>query len=299
MKKLTFTLCLCLCCSILFGQGYPTDPFKAEFVTEDLPRFWAAFDALETAEGNPFEAYIEDGTPGLQGFIDDRIISAEALLEMVQNRKKEYTNFRDIEQKIKTKIKETKPYFYGLKYWYPDAVFPPTYFVMGRFNSGGTSKDAGVIIGAEMQKDLDKLPSLVIHESIHYQQNYVPKSENYNLLEQSIKEGAADFLAELLTGSHINAAAHEYGEANRTNLCIEFVSKMYQDDFQDWLYGTSGKDNRPNDLGYWIGYRIVKSYFDKAPDKKKAVYEIMNIYDFDAFLEASGFLSIYLDAYED
>ena len=69
---------------------------------------------------------------------------------------------------------------------------------------------------------------------------------------------------------------------------------MYTDNFQDWLYGTSGKDERPNDLGYWIGYEIVKAYFDKKEDKKLAVHNILNIDDFDIFMKESGYLDPFL-----
>ena len=48
-----------------------------------------------------------------------------------------------------------------MKYWYPEAVFPPVYFVVGRFNSGGTVSEAGVILGLEKQQNLDGLSGLV------------------------------------------------------------------------------------------------------------------------------------------
>ena len=58
-------------------------------------------------------------------------------------------------------------------------------------------------------------------------------------------------------------------------------------DFQGWLY--SSQAGRPNDLGYWMGYKIVKAYYDKAADKKKAIDEILHIRDFNQFLAASGY----------
>ncbi len=65
-------------------------------------------------------------------------------------------------------------------------------------------------------------------------------------------------------------------------------------DFMDWLYGLSGKDGRPNDLGYWMGYEIAKAYFNKKKDKKRAVESIIKIEDYPAFLEESGYLQSYL-----
>ena len=69
---------------------------------------------------------------------------------------------------------------------------------------------------------------------------------------------------------------------------------MDQESKQDWLYGTNGKDDRPNDLGYWIGYEIVKTYFDKMEDKKLAVNHILNIDNYAIFLKESGFLKDYM-----
>ena len=271
---------------------FPTDPQEAKFITTDIPEFWKAFDALDTDEGNPFEDYIENGSIGLQGFIENRIMSADSLLVMVNKRKEDYAKMRGIEAKIKEQEKKIIPYFYGLEYWYPYTVYPPVYFVMGRYNSGGTSSPDGLLIGAEMLSSLDHLPGLVIHESIHYQQKW-PENDT-NLLQQSILEGMADFIAELVTGIPGNPEANKYGNANKDALCREFVGRMHENDMQDWLYGTSGKDDRPNDLGYWIGYEIVKAYFDKAEDKKLAVNRIINVEDYDRFLRDSGYLNAYM-----
>ncbi|MEO1054764.1 MAG: DUF2268 domain-containing putative Zn-dependent protease [Bacteroidota bacterium] len=299
MRQATYTLTLILiitCFAKVFGQykAFPKDPQQAEFVTSDIKSFWKAFDSIDDIQSNPFEDYIKNGTLGLQGFIPYRIMNADSLLNMVKRRKQDYERVKGIESKIKEQEKLIKPYFYALEYWYPDAVYPPVYFVIGRFNSGGTASENGLIIGAEKLTSLDHLPGLVIHESIHFQQKW-PEGGSTNLLQQSILEGAADFIAELATGIKGNASANEYGNENKVDLCKEFVQIMHQNNFQDWLYGTSEKDDRPNDLGYWIGYEIVKAYFDKAKDKKLAVSHILNIEDYDSFLKESGYLKDYMD----
>jgi hypothetical protein len=38
-----------------------------------------------------------------------------------------------------------------------------------------------------------------------------------------------------------------------------------------------------------MGYRITQAYFDRAPDKRPAITDILSIRDFDAFLTASGY----------
>ena len=275
------------------NMNFPKTPQDAKFVTSDIENFWIAFDSINISKNNPFERYIKRGTIGLQGFISNRIMSADSLLNMVERRKDDYEKMRDIEIRIKEKEKQIIPYFYALEYWYPYAVYPPVYFVIGRYNSGGTSSDYGLLIGAEMLSSLNHLPELVIHESIHFQQKW-PESGNTNLLQHSILEGSADFIAELVTGIKGNIKANEYGNKHKDTLCKEFVQIMNQESKQDWLYGTSGKDKRPNDLGYWIGYEIVKAYFDKMEDKKLAVNHILNIDNYSRFLNESGFLKDYI-----
>lgn len=271
---------------------FPKSPQKAKFITSDLENFWIAFDSIDISKSNPFDRYIEKGTIGLKGFIPNRIISADALLKKVNENKDEYEKMRNIESIIKEKEKETLPYFYALEYWYPYAVYPPTYFVFGRFNSGGTISENGLIIGVEKLTDLDGLAYLIIHESIHFQQKW--SDSNTSLLANSILEGSADFIAELVTGYLGNSQAHKYGKIHKEALCKEFIKIMNNENFDDWLYGTTNKDNRPNDLGYWIGYEITKSYFEKMEDKKLAINHILNIEDFNNFLKNSGYLKEYM-----
>lgn len=280
---LFFTPFFCLAQTV----NFPQSPLDAKFVTSDLPNFWKAFDSVGLSKANPFDRYIAQGTKGVRGFVPNRILSADSLLSMVKRKRETYEGFRDIEKRIKEKEKETLPYFYALEYWYPDAIYPPVYFVFGRFNSGGTTCEDGLIVGAEKLTDLDRLPNTVVHESIHFQQKW--PSDSPTLLQQCILEGSADFMAELLTGRSANEKAYAYGDKHEDALKKEFLTRMDGEDYQDWLYGTSGKDDRPNDLGYWIGFKIVKAYFDKAIDKHKAVKDILTVKDYHALLKTSAY----------
>jgi hypothetical protein len=63
---------------------------------------------------------------------------------------------------------------------------------------------------------------------------------------------------------------------------------MYKPDISKWVYNALTAKDRPPDLGYYVGYMITRSYYDKAKDKRQAVYDILNIQDARAFYEASG-----------
>jgi uncharacterized protein YjaZ len=266
---------------------FSNDPLEAKFITDDVDRFWKAFDQMGTSKVNPFNEYVEKGSPGVKGFIEGRIINADSMYQMVARRKKDYEKSRTILSDLESKKKKIRAIYSAMKYWYPDCKFPPIYFVIGRFNTGGTISEDGLLLGTEMLNDLNGLPGLVAHELIHFQQEIFGDN---SLLKESIMEGSADFLGELISGEYINPRAFEYGEKHLEQLTEEFVLRMIQEDIFDWLYGTTGKDDRPNDLGYWMGYKITEAYFYKQEDKHKAVYNIINIKDPVSFLQESAYL---------
>lgn len=54
-----------------------------------------------------------------------------------------------------------------------------------------------------------------------------------------------------------------------------------------WMYNGFKIKDRPGDLGYYVGYKICRSYYDNAGDKRQAVRDILNVQDFPAFFERS------------
>jgi hypothetical protein len=286
------------------AQAQNRDPLATEIITEDLDRFWIA---LEKAgpEVNPKaleDYYLKPGSKGVTGFMRGRIESPKNLSAVIRSHTKYYHSIRPSLDSIAGMKDEIRQSLVKLKAYYPDAIFPPVYFVVGALNSGGTSSREGLIIGGEMYgatastpldemntwlrtvlKPASAVPHIAAHELIHFQQNY----DGGTLLAACIKEGSADFLAELISGKHINGYVHEYADPREKELWLEFKDKMNGKNFSGWLY--SGSKDRPHDLGYWMGYKITKAYFDKATDKNAAVKEILNIKDFNLFLEQSGY----------
>lgn len=275
--------------------NFSNDPDSSLFVTKDINNFWKAFnDFKKDTLHNPFgKGYIDIGTEGVKGFIPNRIQNAENLFKTVKQRKEDYQKVRENTLRIKEKEKQCRSTFYALKYWYSEAMFPPVYFVIGAYNSGGTFSEDGIFIGAEMQTDINNIPYIVAHELIHFQQKNW--AENPTLLQQSIIEGSADFLGELISGVNTNKAANDYGNRNEYKLCKEFIARMDSVNYTDWMYSVSIKDDRPNDLGYWIGYKITEEYFKKSIDKKQAIKEILDIKDYKAFLKKSGYLKRFMN----
>lgn len=61
---------------------------------------------------------------------------------------------------------------------------------------------------------------------------------------------------------------------------------MDKTDLSEWFYNST-KD-KLSDIGYWVGYRIAKSYYEKAADKTAALKDTLEFSDAQAFLAASG-----------
>lgn len=298
LKPLLLFIGLINCLDYAQGQTrFNTVPDSAIIHTEDITLFWSVFDQSSPNfnDENFQKLYLDSGSDGLKGFIRMRIESGRNLSKIVKKNLNYYQQIRQSSLSINNKKDTLYGYFSTLKKLYPSAVFPDVYFVIGALNTGGTTFKGGLIIGAEMfgeetatfkpRLNIELANLIVIHELIHFQQNYV---KDNSLLAQSIKEGAADFICELITGNHSNKSIYEFGNDHEDELWNEFKKDMYETNWTPWLYYT--KDNtRPKDLGYWMGYKIVKAYFENSINKEEAIYNILNINNFSEFLTKSGY----------
>ncbi|MEO0573366.1 MAG: DUF2268 domain-containing putative Zn-dependent protease [Bacteroidota bacterium] len=270
-------------------ENFSSDPLNAQFVTQDFDNFWKAFDQLDTSDTNPFEEYLDNASPGLLPFRD--YLTADLFVQSIKERKAEYLKKRDVLKDLPSCKKRIQAVYAAMKYWNPNATFPPVYFAMGVFTSGGTASENGLLIGSELLENLNSLDGLIAHEFIHFQQ--VTEGPN-TLLQQTIKEGSADFIGELVSGLLLSKEQKKYGEVHEDELCKEFIKTMYTQNMGDWLYTNDTKNGKPKDMGYWMGYQIVEAYFNKQEDKKQAIHNILNLKDSEAFLKESGYLDPYL-----
>jgi hypothetical protein len=271
------------------GTPPAPDPEAARFVTSDVALFWEVLDstpAQELALGLHC-GYLREGTDALRDFIPLRIGSGEALAQAVEVQRERYEAVRESSLAMAALEPEIRATFRALQALYPGAVFPDVHFVMGRFNTGGTISQRGLLIGAEMYPDPSGVAAIVAHELIHFQQRPIPADQR-TLLAQSILEGSADFLAELIWGDHINPQVHAYALPRERALWEEFSQVMHGADVSGWLYGDA-PGGRPADLGYFFGYRIAEAYFAGAGAGRQAIHDILNITDFAGFLEGSGY----------
>lgn len=287
---------------------YTTDPRKLKIIDTDVRNFWEAY---ELAKKEPLNAekiykdnYINKGTMALQFYYLNKIQTIENFVYMHNLRKKYYASIRANTLKAGQLKSTYQKSFAKLKKIYPDAIFPPVYFVVGKLNSAGTVSSEGLILGIDqacMSPSADttelsnwekanistfkNLPYTVAHELIHFQQDGM--ASDTTLLKAAIEEGMADFICELISGKSANENLLVYGKGREKEIWIDFKKEMFLNRGSNWIANGEQENGKPSDLGYWVGYQICKAYYEKSKDKKKAIYEMLHIKDYRNFLEQS------------
>ena len=137
----------------------------------------------------------------------------------------------------------------------------------------------------DVLQPIDNLTGIVAHEMIHTQQTY---ADDGTLLAQCLNEGIADFLGAMISEENINAHVHNWAVPREAELWNDFQQVMSGTGRASWLYSRRAEEE-PNDLGYWVGYKIAEAYYRDAADKTQAIYDMLKIKDFPAFLKSSGY----------
>jgi uncharacterized protein YjaZ len=106
-------------------------------------------------------------------------------------------------------------------------------------------------------------------------------------LQASLIEGAAEFVATLIAGeTAFHSPYAPTDSAQDEQVETKFVAAEDKTDLSQWI--DNGTLTTPGDLGYWVGYRIVKSYYEHSADKRRALSNIIMMKDAKDFLAKSG-----------
>ena len=312
MKRFSFLLVALVLALPGAAAAQYGNPDSARVVTTDVQTFMRVQQALTKARSYNdsalvlFKDYYLPGTPGLRDFIELRIGSPFNLMRILQTRPKYYAHLPVSLKDLPARTASIAPSFRKFKQIYPEARFTDVYFVVGRMTSGGTTSPERILIGTEMYgrdasapadelnswqkavlRDLTNIDAIVVHELMHINQ---PESERpQTLLTAALLEGGADFVAELVTGGNINGHIQEWANSREKELWTEFQQEMSGKDFSKWLFNGASIKDRPADLGYWMGYRITRAYYERASDKHQAIADILQLRDPQALLADSHF----------
>ena len=265
--------------------------------TEDVERFYRLYD---TTNGHPSAEqlqhdYLDQGSDGLHRLAKIRNVTGVAIAAAMAKDPATYSNARRCLAVLPRVRERLSAALQTLERLYPEATVRPVTVAVGRGKPVGVTDTTGVMIGLEalcaidwLEADVeDRFVHVLAHEYGHVQQDpAILMDDHPTVLEASLEEGAAEFTAELISGSVAYPGFKASTRGREKSIETAFVGDEDQTDLSKWLY--NGTMTKPGDLGYWVGYRIVKSYYHHARDKRQALREILEMTDPHAFLAASG-----------
>jgi hypothetical protein len=267
-------------------------------VTSDVDRFYAIYAA---SDGRPTadqlqRDYLDRGSEGLKHFARIRNITGERIAKAIADRPEIYVDARNCATVLpaaRIRVGRALSLFSEM---YADARFPAVTVSVGRGRPVAVAgPNDGINIGLEalcatafINPDVeDRFVRVMVHEFVHVQQDpTLTDKPDPTVLEVSLVEGSAEFLTELLTGDVAYAYMADLVKGRELEIESKFQAEMGSTDLSDWLYNSSASN--PQDIGYWVGYRIVKAYYSKAKDKRQALKEILTMGDPHTLLAGSG-----------
>lgn len=277
----------------------------AELVFSDIQNFLEAQEAI-AAGADPAAAlqsrYLDRASPGLLMFIEKYDLTLERLLAAMEQHPEAYDRLPAVLEALQEREPLYRETLADVRRVIPNAVFPPTYFVVSHHWGINSGSIEGPLLSVEKNtpesiRDGDIEPTLV-HEMVHIQQLAATGEEYFaifsgeerTLLALSIREGASTFFSELISGgSEHKNRARDYYLAREAELWQSFQADMLGLDMGEWLWEDPSDPDMPRDLGYAIGARIVEAFYQGAGDKEAAAQAVMSITDYPGFLARSGY----------
>ncbi|PYE50027.1 DUF2268 domain-containing putative Zn-dependent protease [Deinococcus yavapaiensis] len=288
------------------SHASPTD---VRFVTQDVARFYAAFDEARRTRNFPAafrSLYLASGSPGLREFAHRRPQGFANLGAIVRARRAFYETAREqvlsLAEDDAWKARALSA-FRDLHARLPRARFPDVHLVVGGLFTGGTAGLSGLFLSAEFFADAadtrslsaweraaitsgDALPFLAAHELVHtLQRRSYSSVSSPSLLDLTIYEGTADFVASVVSDQAPRGAHHTFGRAHEADVWRAFRRDLLKSSVRDWLYQGPNARGVPADLGYFVGERIARSYFERTGD----FAGLFDVSDPLALLRASGY----------
>jgi hypothetical protein len=234
----------------------------------------------------------------LRHFAKMRHVSGAMIAEAIEQHPETFADARRCMTALPAVKRRWSAAFSRLVQVYPEARLAPVTVLVGRGKPVGAADASGVFIGLEalcaanvMHPNVeDRFVHLTAHEYVHVLQPRSTETDvpGATVLFASLIEGGAEFAAELISGDISSYQLKSPTKGHETAIESAFSEDQDKTDLSRWLYNGLGTPEHPGDLGYWVGYRIVKSYYEHAENKHQALLDIFEMKDPKAFLAKSG-----------
>jgi hypothetical protein len=296
-KRIGLAIGVAVLMGVATAASAQTEP---EIHIEDVELF---FKIYEAAGGRPTadqlqRDYIAAGSDGLRQFAKLRNISGVRIADTLSKQPQLYSNARGCMAVLPRVRERLKGALRELARQYPQGRFPPVTIAVGRGKPIGIgSPVTGIQIGLEAlcateyfdPNVEERFMYVIVHEYAHaLQVAELVDKKKLTVLEGALMEGAAEFTAELILGKPAYSRFTAMTRGREKEIETAFAADLDNTEVSAWLY--NGTMEKPGDLGYWIGHRIVRAYYQRASDKRQALRDILELTDAQAkaFLAGSG-----------
>lgn len=301
-------------------QCLPAQTSQELFFTEDIERFWTAYNAIiqsaDTAEQRMIleSIYLDPASDGLKEFQAARNYTADTYLEAIRSYPEFWASIRSNTEEVHQQFPLISKALDKLEALYPFMKRYPIYFTIGAFRSNGTIGEDKVLIGCEMAlgdretvvdelpehlqsyytsyTPIEDLPYLCVHEFVHSQQQPI----QHDLLRYCIYEGIAEYIADLACEQDPYLTSIAFHEKH-----FEKVRNRFQNEFLIpantylWLW-SSNKIFGERDMGYAVGYEMAKGYYEQAINKQEAIRAMIELdlsdsTEIERYVNASGYFT--------
>lgn len=261
------------------------------------------------------KGYLDAGSVGLKEFVSDGIGDATRLANAVAADPGKYRRAIDgCLPHVTDHEDSVRAIYLAYRGLFPEVRLPRIFALFGSGNASGLVTTGGsAVLGLEQVcQDRDNMiaaiRNLAAHETAHALQRALPNDslERRDLLAWALREGAANYLAALVTGNDRSGADNAWASSREPQLFDEFMRdrQTMREHWRGaepdttavaagtrWMWNQRADDGRPADLAYWIGQRIWHAYYQKHPDKRAATRAMLVLPDPDKVLRDSGYQS--------
>ncbi len=317
--------------TVLFLVGCQTPSKKVDVLTEDVDRFWRAYDLIQETDSTEEQLailhkhFIDSASVGQQQLFIARSYTPEEYIENIGKYPKFYASLR---KQLKELPSIQAGILQGLQEFekvYPKVSNSAVVFGMGNFRTNSTTLDSMVLIGTEMlctngnidvsefgddmqfvknymaSEPMNNALFLGVHEFVHTQQ--IEAYEN-NLLAIALREGTAEYVATLASGLASVEPCMEYGKEHRDEVIHQFVKEMFNNSHSYWVWSNMPNQFGVRDLGYFVGFEMAKHHIEQSANKDLAIAELIELDYSDSasvsdFVERIGFFEKTMTSYQE
>ena len=289
-------------------------------ITQDVDHFWEAFDSLKTGKDTAqlFQSLVIDrASDEFKVFIKKWKIKASDYAYQVRRYPAFYKTIREHSYQLIHSQDSIRSVVKRFRDIYPGFKQADICIAFGNFNTGGNieieSSRNLVYIGLEYH-GLDSNTAIhelsistkdyvsrsnffrtIIHELVHVQQRTHGKKTitalDGNLLAHRIvSEGIPDFISQLIVEKGNHGNYFTYGVQHENDLRLKLKNELWETGSGNWFGGNDKLFiNMPRDLGYFMGSRIAKSFYDINQLQNGNLSSLIEIMNLEKFISGSKY----------